>query len=510
MAQRRSQERRVKTRRMQSRLSKTRRVKIRRTKTKKITRLVRRTRLVKKLRKVQPASRPRNSQSRLGMNCIARSLIPLQPWQRKVVKYMDKYNGLLVVHSTGLGKTITAITVSQCFIDLDPLNRIVFVGPAGLISNFQKQMEKYGVENDDRYSFYSFDKFLGKEKGGDKVVCNKNTLLIVDEAHNLRNPDADFEKDARTEKPTKQSSVLNCALNAGKRLLLTATPFVNNIEDFIPLINMIHGKRIFGTKKQVRVELAQHEITKPLLERYLNKRVDMVTFQDEKNFPEKFIMYINVPMSPAYYADYIRVISSSDLFDNPERFYNGHRRAVNNAGSEYFSAKIERIAPIITEQKSVIFTNWIEFGIKPIEKTLNGLGIKHQKITGETNRMTRQEIVDAFNFGKFQVLIITKAGSEGIDLHGVRNLIVLEPVWNYAGLEQIIGRVVRYNSHAHLPPSERNVNIFLMVSTEPEVDSWEITEGSTSDSGDRILYNIIRQKYAMNEDFMKLLKKCSI
>ena len=448
--------------------------------------------------------------------CVNSSLIPLKEWQKKVVNYMNENDALLVVHSTGLGKTLTSIAVSQCFLDEDENNSIIFVGPAGLISNFKNQMKKFGVENEDRYMFYSFDKFFRGEKGDTPAACNENTMLIIDEAHNLRNPETKIIK-SNVEKLTRSNAILNCAMNSGKRLLLSATPFVNSIDDFIPLINMIYGARLLGTKKQVKYGFVKDVLDFDLLKVFLKNKIDVVTTQDEVNFPQKFLYYVNVPMSVKYYKRYKEVITKTNkdieekLFDNPRTFYNGLRRAVNIAGSEYFSGKISKIVPIIKKEKSVIFTNWIEFGVKPIEKTLMEFGVSFNKITGDTDKRDVQYIVDDFNDGEFQVLIITKAGSEGLDLKEVRNLVVLDPVWNYAGLEQIIGRVVRYQSHINLKPSQRNVNVFLLVSTEPGIDRWDIREGEISSSGDRLLYDLIKKKQIMNEKIMETLKnKCSI
>jgi len=433
---------------------------------------------------------------------------------------MDKNDALLVVHSTGLGKTLTAVAVSQCFLDKNELNKVIFVGPPGLISNFKKQMtEKYMVENEDRYTFYSFDKFFRQEKEGDPILCDKNTLLIVDEAHNLRNAEAKIDKEKNIEKLTRVNSILNCAMRASKRLLLTATPLVNKIDDFIPLINMIYGRRIVGTARQEKLGICENKFDIKLLRTLLKNKIDIVSVsEDSDKFPKKFIYHVPLPMSDSYFKRYKTIIETSSekedtnsLFENPSSFYNGHRRAVNSAGKEYFSSKIERMIPIINDQKAVIYTNWLEFGIKPIEETLKKLNITYEIITGSTTRRKRQDIVNSFNDNEFQILVITKAGSEGLDLHEVRNMVILDPVWNYAGLEQIIGRVARYESHSRLPKSQRNVNIYLLISTEPGKTTWENKKDEETVSGDRILYNIIAKKKVLTEKIIEILdKECSI
>lgn len=60
-----------------------------------------------------------------------------------------------------------------------------------------------------------------------------------------------------------------------------------------------------------------------------------------------------------------------------------------------------------------------------------------------------------------KVILITKAGSEGIDLKNIRSIHVLEPWYNMNRIEQIIGRGVRNCSHKQLELKERNVLIYL-------------------------------------------------
>ena len=64
--------------------------------------------------------------------------------------------------------------------------------------------------------------------------------------------------------------------------------------------------------------------------------------------------------------------------------------------------------------------------------------------------------------GKFvKVVIISKAGSEGLDFKCIRQIHILEPWYNINRLDQIIGRGVRNLSHCLLPYNNRNVEIYL-------------------------------------------------
>lgn len=62
---------------------------------------------------------------------------------------------------------------------------------------------------------------------------------------------------------------------------------------------------------------------------------------------------------------------------------------------------------------------------------------------------------------KIKIILISKAGSEGIDFKFIRQVHILDPWYNMNRSEQIIGRAVRNFSHKDLPFKMRNVQIFL-------------------------------------------------
>jgi hypothetical protein len=76
-----------------------------------------------------------------------------------------------------------------------------------------------------------------------------------------------------------------------------------------------------------------------------------------------------------------------------------------------------------------------------------------------------REYGDSIPFeGTASVLLITDAGSESLDLKGVRHVVMMDPPWTAAQYDQVIGRAQRFRSHAALPKSKRDVtvhNLFL-------------------------------------------------
>tara|TARA_X000001036_G_scaffold439971_1_gene493417 strand:+ start:334 stop:3804 length:3471 start_codon:yes stop_codon:yes gene_type:complete len=76
----------------------------------------------------------------------------------------------------------------------------------------------------------------------------------------------------------------------------------------------------------------------------------------------------------------------------------------------------------------------------------------------EIKALTDDDNIDGKNI---KVVLVTLAGSEGIDLKGIRQVHIIDPWYNIFRIEQLIGRAVRTCSHKKLPFRKRNVQIFL-------------------------------------------------
>jgi len=447
-------------------------------------------------------------------DCITRSKVQLRDYQIKAIKYINaKANSsLLVVHGTGTGKSLTALAASQCYLDANKKCKVVVVSPASLVKNFEKESSKYGVDvNDGRYSFYSFDGFAKLKN----VDCS-NTMLIIDEAHNLRNMG------------TRYKPLFMCALKCDKLLLLTATPFVNNLQDLKPIVYLLHRDETITHKYPILKEKPDRtgEGIKFLnflkkYQKYTNSAygrtlfnigtllTNKVSFYNVKteNYPSVKIEKVELDMTSDFYKKYVDIITKEKIFGtSPETFNHGYRRAVNSIGADYLNQKLGFINEIVKDkQPTLIFSNWIEYGINILMSNFDKIGITYCVIFGEIPANDRMSIVNNYNAGKCQVLIITKAGSEGLDLKNTRNIIVLDPVWNPSSLEQIIGRGVRFKSHASLPAAQRNVHVYLLILKSPKY-----TFSSVIPSGDELLYSVLEQKEYIKNDIESLLKDISI
>jgi SNF2 family DNA or RNA helicase/glutaredoxin len=311
---------------------------------------------------------------------------------------------------------------------------------------------------------------------------------------------------------------MHCVQNAKKRLLLTATPIVNNIGDLFALINFIYGRNVVGSRDDVKAKHAEISVGKTLTQENLDNiykllkgRIDYFTDISASKFPLTKQHYVEVQMPREYKKQYERYIVKHEddmeyFFEHPEAFYNAQRRVVNKVADDYFSKKIEAILSKIKQGKTLIYTNWLDFGVTPIKETLDHADISYGIFTGKLSKEKRNKLVEQFNDDEIDALILTSAGAEGLDLKGTKNVIILDPPWHPAGLNQIIGRAVRYKSHTHLPKNERNVHIYKMVMVEKAGMKWN---NATTKSGDALLYQIIEKKSHLTREIHNLLQRIS-
>ena len=105
-------------------------------------------------------------------------------------------------------------------------------------------------------------------------------------------------------------------------------------------------------------------------------------------------------------------------------------------------------------------------------------------------------------YGKnIKVVLISQAGSEGLDFKFIRQVHILEPWYNMNRIEQIIGRAVRNCSHKDLPFNERNVQIFLHGS---------INRDKTIEAADIYVYRLAEVKALQIGLVSRLLKEISV
>jgi len=397
-------------------------------------------------------------------SCEKRSHKAPHHYQSRIVDFMMHHRGIIVYHKVGSGKTMTAIIVSQCYLDKFPHHKVIVITPAGLLDNFRKEMKTSykSILHLEKYSFYSYEKFCSK-----KPNC-RNALVIIDEGHNLRR--LYHRSSAKKATGVMNGIITKHVEEADKVLILTGTPLYNSKNDVIALYNMIRN---------------------PNDEPYMKKNFEYdklrcrISFFDSKHsteFPKRVDHRIVVEMSDSFHMKYLRLLDDVQK-DGESRnaltrilygdrdlavFHNAIRRGVNNLETEN-SNKIQWVIHKIEEgpYPIIVFSHFLDAGNRIIASLLKKKKISFAFIDGSVTMNDRTKIVRDYNKGKMKVLLISKAGGEGLDLKNTRSVIILEPSWNESTLEQVIGRAVRFRSHSDLPVEERRVDVYHLSHNTP-------------------------------------------
>lgn len=392
--------------------------------------------------------------------------ITLKKHQLSVSNQLVGNRGVIAVHSVGTGKTLTAISSSQCLLNKKLVENIIVITPTSLQKNFITQAIQYGLtqkELDLHYTFYTIQGISNAIDSG-KISNPSGSLIIIDEAHNLR-----------TIGGSRFDSINKYTKKASKVLLLTATPLINYPSDIINLISLVSGDKPIS---QDKFNLMIGDKDKTEFKKYI-KGIFNFYLKDsdipDPNFPSKKILEIFLPMEDSYLKTYEKIEQGQEhkIQDfrgkNIHVFYNGLRRASNIIETK--SPKVDWIKEKISSEqnvKYVIFSHFINMGIVPVMNWLNKIKIPYAHVTGDLSIDERGEAVSKYNTDKIKVLFISKAGSEGLDLKNTKYIIIMESSWNENSIEQIIGRGVRYKSHETLTKSKRNVTIYRLYTIKPE------------------------------------------
>ncbi len=395
--------------------------------------------------------------------------------------HIQNFKSIGVIFQTGCGKTITAIASCVKLLENYPDRKCIIITPPSLQDNYKKEMIKFGLgENDSRFIFFTF--MSPKKNKNIFINLCKDNIVVIDEVHTLKSQVRKGKFYCKT-----KDYIFNCVWQAFRIILLTATPMVNGIQDLLSLYSLLKGKAYKNTD----------EIKELIESKEENKNI--WAFQD-------VTCDSDVPFREIHFKYILLKGQTKTIYSILEENVEGRRtmilinmlRASSILFDAYYKPKIEWIISR-KHTKSLIYTVWITSGINELTRLMKDFN--YAVITGSTPKSERQNIVNKFNNDLFNILIISSAGSEGLDLKGVRDVYILEPGWNYSKLEQVMGRAVRVGSHLHLPEDDRRVDIWFTILQRD--DSVETID-------EKLFTKYVNTKKALIDQVKRVLESYSI
>ncbi len=333
----------------------------------------------------------------------------------------------------GLGKTVEALAVIT-HLAAKGQRRFLVVCPASVQINWLNEIAKH--TRLDGHSLHGADRdAVGRRwlRDGGVGVTTFGTLptltdvrsaevamLVVDEAHYVKNPDAQRSK-----------LVAATAEKAQRIMFLTGTPMENRVEEFRRLVGYLQpavARRVDASDAVAGARAFRRAVAPVYLRR---NQEDVLT-----ELPDRIEVEDWVQLSSGDDAAYRDAVRSRNLM--------AMRRAAFRAPD---SAKLERLREIVEESeadglKVLIFS----FFLGVLDTIGHSLGqVVVGTITGAVSSAARQHLLDEFSRGEGHAVLLSQieAGGVGLNVQAASVVILAEPQWKPSTEEQAIARAHR-------------------------------------------------------------------
>ncbi len=365
-----------------------------------------------------------------GLKCT------LRRYQEWGVKYALHQKRVLLGDEMGLGKTVQAIAVMVSLRNTGG-HHFVVVCPASVITNWCREIEKMSdlpvtrVHGADRAEALQY----WKENGGVAVTTYETTehftlgekykfsMLVVDEAHYIKNPEAQRSKNVR--------NICNHAQNI---LFMTGTALENRVSEMVTLMEVLSPAVAGGVRGMEFLSSAPEFREKIAPVYYRRRRADVL-----KELP-----------------DLIENIDWCTISGEEEKCYNdailsgnfaAARRVSWNVSDLKNSSKANRLLEIVEDAKEdgrkvIVFS----FFLDTIAKVTALLGDAcMEPINGSVPPARRQEIIDEFDKAPAGSVLAAQiqSGGTGLNIQSASVVVLCEPQFKPSIENQAVSRAYR-------------------------------------------------------------------
>lgn len=389
----------------------------------------------------------------------------------------------LLADEVGLGKTIEAGFIIKEMIVRGLTRRVLVLAPASLVSQWRDEMEtkfdlEFHIPTDasewsKRLVVASIDSAKGA-RNQQALLKMQHELVIVDEAHNLKNH------------RTQNWKLVN-ALRKKFLLLLSATPIQNDLIELFNMITLLRPGQLFtlGQFKDAFLDpkdprkCKDPERLKLLLKAVMvrNRRTEVgIQFvprraatvnvdlePEERRVYDLATRFVRSPEFAQVYEDNARLVAMAILKqvsssvqslaftvdeklaprakDGPAAKAIAELRDACHAVKKV--GKAERLCDQLRQdaEKCIVFTQYRRTQTM-LEERLKLADVSFVSFHGEMSRPEKDAAVAAFRSDR-RVLIATESAGQGVNLQHCRRIVNYDLPWNPMRVEQRIGRVHR-------------------------------------------------------------------
>lgn len=418
----------------------------------------------------------------------------LLPYQLEGIAFCVAAGRAILADDMGLGKTIQSIGVAELLAKWADIRRVLIVCPASLKSQWQSEIQRFsnrtsqivmgtGAERRQQYAGTSFFTICNYEQVIRDLTPIEEApwdLIILDEGQRIKN------WESRTSNVIRQ-------LQSPFRLVLSGTPLENRLGELFTVVRFADDRLLgpayeFFHKHHIVDEggktLAYHRLQelrdalKPILLRrtraevakQLPKRTDELVLieptEEQREYCLGQMKVVSQIMNKPYLTemDMLRVQKALLM----ARMVCDSTFLIDQKEPEY-SSKLERLHELLEglladpSRKIVLFSEWRRM-LDRIELRLAEFGVDWVRLDGQVPQKNRGAIVEKFQTDEnCRVILMTNAGSTGLNLQAANTVINVDLPWNPAVLEQRIARAYRMGQ-------KQPVHVYKLVTTGATIE----------------------------------------
>jgi SNF2 family DNA or RNA helicase len=388
---------------------------------------------------------------------------------------------------------------------LADIKRVLVVCPASLKSQWRSEIARFsgrsvqlvmgtGEERAEQYGSEAFFTICNYEQILRDLTAVESVpwdLIVLDEGQRIKNWES------------KTSNVIQL-LQSTYRLVLSGTPLENNLGELFTVARFVDEHRLGpayqffnrhrvvdergrtigyqrldelrATIRPILLRRTRAEVAKQLPER-TDEIVRIEPTAEQKEFHDGQMQTVAQITSKKYFTemDLLRLRRALAM----ARMVCDSTFLIDQEQPEY-STKLERLGELLEDliddptRKIVIFSEWRRM-LDRIERRLDTIGCDHVRLDGQVPQKNRAEIVARFQDDpNCRVILMTNAGSTGLNLQSANTVINVDLPWNPAVLEQRIAR-------AHRMGQQNPVHVYKLVTTDTIEESLLDTLASKQD-----------------------------
>lgn len=414
----------------------------------------------------------------------------LLPYQMDGVAFAAGAGRAVLADDMGLGKTIQGIGVAELLAREAGVQRVLVICPASLKSQWRDEVHRFSDRSvqlvigrtDERTGQYGNGTFF--------TVCNYEQvlrdlaaveqvawdLIILDEGQRIKNWES------------KTSQVIR-SLQSRFALVLSGTPLENRLDELYTVVKFVdeqrlgpayeffHRHRIVDDKGKVQGFQHLDEIREKLRPILLRRTRQAVLDQ----LPDRTTTVVRIAptaeqleLHTGYMQNVVRItrkryLTEMDLLQLQKNLLLCRMCANSTALADHqepgYSTKLDRLGELLEElagqpdRKIIIFSEWRRMHDR-IEPILKRLKMPFVRLDGQVPQKQRPAIVKEFQKNpECRVILLTNAGSTGLNLQAANTVINVDLPWNPAVLEQRVAR-------AHRMGQKNPVHVYLLVTEE--------------------------------------------